>query len=162
MNAKPHQDSQYADVVTWGTDLDVALGPYIHCDSELTMAHVLGPSATIFHVPKFLINTRLYYADSTVAGNGTIEAGVDVRWKSSYKADAYDPVTQQFCLQDTFNVYSYPVADLFVNFRIKNWCMFFKFSHLNEGLPAPGYFVTPFYPGQKRTFDIGINWSFFD
>ena len=163
MVARPQQDNGYADMITWGTDLNLALGPYIHWDNELTVAHVLGPSARLFHVPKFLINSRLYYTSTTTEGNGTMEAGLDAHWKSSYKADAYDPVTQQFYWQDTFHVYSYPVLDLFLNFRIKYLSMFLKFSHWNEGLSAsPGYFVTPFYPGQRRTWDVGLTWSFFD
>ena len=162
MAALPQQDNRHADVVTLGTNLGLALGPYIHWDSELTLAKVLGPRAKLFRVPTFLINSRLYYAHTTAAGNGTMETGIDVHWKSSYKADAYDPVTQQFYLQDEFTVYSYPVMDLFLNFRIKSFSAFLKFSHWNEYLFSPGYFVTPLYPGQKRAFDIGLNWSFFD
>ncbi|MEM9416882.1 MAG: putative porin [Bacteroidota bacterium] len=160
--AIPRQDNQYADVVTLGTDFGLALGAYIHWDSEVTFAKVWGPSAQLFHVPTWLINSRLYYARTNEAGNGTIEAGIDVNWKSYYKADAYDPVIQQFYWQDEFNVYSYPVLDLFVNFRVKYLRMFFKFSHGNEHLFLPGYFVTPLYPGQKRALDIGFSWSFFD
>ncbi len=162
MVALPQQDTQHADVITLGTDLGVALGQYIHWDSEFTLARVLGPSTRIFHIPALLINSRLYYARTATAGDGTMETGIDMHWKSAYKADAYDPITQQFYLQDDFNVYSYPVLDLFLNFRIKSFIAFLKFSHWNEYLFLPGYFVTPFYPGQKRAFDIGLNWSFFD
>ncbi len=162
MAAFPQQDSQHADVVALGTDLGLAFGAYIHWDSEFTFAKVLGPSARLFRLPTFLINSRLYYARTTAENNGTMETGIDMHWKSSYQADAYDPVTQQFYLQDEFNVYSYPVLDLFLNFRIKSFSAFLKFSHWNEYLFSPGYFVTPLYPGQKRAIDIGLNWSFFD
>jgi hypothetical protein len=160
----PKQTKKHADIATLGTDLGLAFGPHIHWDSELTAAKALGPSTTLFNMPTFLINSRLYYTDTTATGNGTFETGIDVHWKSSYTADAYDPVTQQFYLQDAFTVYSYPVIDLFLNFRIKNFSAFLKFSHCNESwlAPAPGYFVTPLYPGQKKAFDIGLNWSFFD
>jgi len=162
--AVPKQTKKHADIVTLGTDLDLAFGAYMHWDSEFTAAKALGPSAELFNIPTFLINSRLYYTNTTDAGNGTFETGIDVHWKSSYKADAYDPVTQQFYLQDVFTVHSYPIIDLFLNFRIKNFGAFLKFSHCNESwlAPAPGYFVTPYYPGQKKAFDIGINWSFFD
>jgi Putative porin len=115
-------------------------------------------------MPTFLINSRLYYTDTTAADNGTFETGIDMHWKSSYMADGYDPITQQFYLQDEFTVYSYPVIDLFLNFRIKSFSAFLKFSHCNESwlAPASGYFVTPLYPGQKKAFDIGLSWSFFD
>ena len=160
--AKPQQAEKHAMVLTWGTALALDLGFHMHWDSELTISKVLGPSAKLFRVPTFLVNSSVYYARTTAKGNGTMETGVDMHWKSSYMADGYDPVTQQFFLQDAFNVYSYPVMDLFLNFRIKSFCGFLKFSHWNEHLLPPGYFVTPFYPGQKMALDIGVNWSFFD
>ena len=164
MIATPKQAAEHADIIAIDVDLGLALSKHIHCDSELTVANTLGPSAHVFNIPTFLVNTRLYYTSTTAAGNGTFETGIDVHWKSSYKADAYDPVTQQFYLQDEFNVYGYPIIDLFLDFRIKNFSAFLKFSHCNESwlAPAPGYFVTPLYPGQKKAFDIGISWSFFD
>ena len=166
MIAEPKQTEKHkhADIVTVSTDLGLTLGTHIHWDSEFTVADVLGPSANIFNVPTFLLNSRLYYTETTAAGNGTFETGIDIHWKSSYKADAYDPVTQQFYLQDEFTVYGYPIIDLFLNFRIKNFSAFLKFSHCNEFwlAPAPGYFVTPLYPGQKKALDIGLSWSFFD
>ena len=111
-----------------------------------------------------MINTKLYYTHTTPGGNGTFETGIDVHWKSSYKANGYDLVTQQFYYQDDFNIHSYPVIDLFLDFRIKHFSAFLKLSHCNEYwlAPAPSYFVTPFYPGQKKAFDIGFIWSFFD
>ncbi len=164
MIAAPKQTNKHADIATLGTDLGLAFGAHIHWDSELTASKALESSAKLFNMPTFLINSRLYYTDATDAGNGTFETGIDVHWKSTYKADAYDPVTQQFYLQDTFTIHSYPIIDLFLNFRIKSFSAFLKFSHCNETwlAPASGYFVTPFYPGQKKAFDIGINWSFFD
>ena len=165
MLAAPTQAKQHADIVTLGTDLGLALGAHIHWDSEFTAAKTLGSDAkNVFNIPALLINSRIYYTDATTAGNGTFETGIDVHWKSSYMADSYDPVTQQFYLQDEFCVYSYPIIDLFLNFRIKNFSAFLKFSHCNESwlAPASGYFVTPLYPGQKKAFDIGLSWSFFD
>ena len=163
--AEPRQIKKDVNMITLGADLELAFGAHVRWCSELTAARTLGNSTEIFSVPDFLINSKLYYTNTTTAGNGTFEAGVDVHWKSSYKADGYDPVTQQFYHQDTFTVYSYPIIDLFLDFRIQNFIAFLKFSHCNESwLPANprGYFVTPFYPGQKKAFDIGISWSFFD
>ena len=162
---EPKQTKRPIDIGTLGTHLDLALGAHIHWDNELTAAKILTTDTSkLFNIPTFLINSRLYYTDTTTAGNGTFETGIDVHWKSSYLADAYDPVTQQFYLQNEFTVYSYPIIDLFLNFRIKSFSAFLKFSHCNESwlAPAPSYFVTSFYPGQKKAFDIGLIWSFFD
>jgi Putative porin len=165
MLAVPKQAKQHADIVVLGTDMDLAFGAHIRWDSEVTAAKALESGAKeLFNMPSLLINSRLYYTDTTAVGNGTFETGIDVHWKSSYMADGYDPVTQQFYLQDECSVYGYPIIDLFLNFRIKSFSAFLKFSHCNESwlAPASGYFVTPLYPGQRKAFDIGLSWSFFD
>ncbi|XWN35644.1 MAG: putative porin [Roseivirga sp.] len=160
--AEPKQDPKYFYVVALGTDLNFSLGFNFHWDNELTLTKAMGPSAKIFRMPIFLANSKLYYARTTEEDNAALETGIDVHWKASYKADAYDPVTQQFYLQDEFDVFSYPVFDLFFNFRIKSFNAFIRVSHVNEYLFARSYFVTPLYPGQYRALDIGINWLFFD
>jgi len=160
--AEPKQDKQYFCVAALGTDLKVNAGLNVHWDSEVTWAKAIGPSANLFRLPSLLANSKLYYARTTEEDNAALETGIDVHWKATYKADAYDPVIQQFYLQDEFNVFSYPVFDLFFNFRIKSFHAFVKVSHVNEYWFSPGYFVTPLYPGQRRALDIGIYWLFFD
>lgn len=162
MIAVPQQAQKHAHIIALDNTLNFAMGAYLHWDNELTFTKVLGPKAKVFSVPSFMINSKLYYAQKATSGNAAMETGIDLHWKSSYKADGYDPVTQQFYFQDEFTVYHYPVIDLFFNFRIKTLSAFLKVSHLNEDLPLPGYFTTPFYPGQRRALDIGLIWSFFD
>ncbi len=160
--AKPHQAAAHANVMVIDADLDFAPGMGIHWDNTIVFAQTFGPEANAFKVPDFMINSKLYYARETESGNAVLETGIDLHAKTSYKADAYDPVTQQFYVQDAFTVYSYPVVDLFCNFRISSFVGFAKLSHINEYVPSPSYFVTPFYPGQRLAFDVGFNWSFFD
>src|SRR5690554_6249188 len=84
-------------------------------------------------------------------------------YRSGYYADAYMPATQQFYLQDDFNVFAYPVVDAFFNFRIKRTRVLFRYNHANSyAMRQPGYFVTPYYTGLNSMLDLGINWSFFD
>ncbi|MEN0016677.1 MAG: putative porin, partial [Bacteroidota bacterium] len=160
--AQPRQAPNHANILVVDTELKFPLGMGIHWDNDVAFAQVLGPDADVFRVPTFLMNTKLYYASETEKRNAALQAGIDVHLKSSYKADGYDPVTQQFYLQDAFNVYSYPVVDLFCNFRIQTFTAFAKLSHINEYVPEASYFVTPFYPGQKLALDIGVSWAFFD
>ena len=72
------------------------------------------------------------------------------------------PVTQQFFVQNDFLVQGYPVVDLFLNADIKTVNVFLKMSHANYELTEPVYFVTPYYPGMRRSFVFGLIWRFFD
>jgi hypothetical protein len=88
--------------------------------------------------------------------------GVQVYTPSDYQADAYMPVTQQFYLQNDFIVRRYPVAEVFITADIKNLNVFLKMANVAQDLTAKGYFMTPYYPANQRSFIFGIKWMFFD
>lgn len=158
----PFQAKGHADITTWGANLNLTIWSYFHFDNEVAFTRVEGPAANTFRIPKWYANFRTYYAQSYHEGNADIETGIEVNWKSNYYADGYDPLTQQFFIQNNFGIYSYPIIELFFNFRIKTFRGFLKVVHFNQGLPNPGYFATPFYPGQLRSIDIGVSWSLFN
>src|SRR5690606_22417885 len=92
-----------------------------------------------------------------------VQIGLEGRYRGEYQADAYMPATQQFPLQEGFNIYAYPVLDAFFNYRINRTRVLFRYNHVNNDLLEDrGYFVTPGYTGLNSMLDIGINWSFFD
>lgn len=158
----PTQAGANATIILPGIDVNLTPWKHVHADNNFVFADVQGPAADVFRVPEFLLNSKVYYENTFFKDKLELEAGLDMHFKSAYLADNYDPVTQQFFLQDNFWVHDYLVADLFLNFRIKNFKMFLKTTHINQGWFRPGYFVTPLYPGQRSSFDLGISWAFFD
>jgi hypothetical protein len=160
---EPHQEKGHANITTYGTNLNISLLSYFHIDTDIAFTKVAGPAANAFKIPKWYTNARAYYAKTFYEGKSEIETGVECNWKSDYHADKYDTITQQFYRQDSFNVYSYPIIEVFFNFRIKTFRGFLKVVHANQGLLSEsGYFVTPFYPGQLRSIDLGFSWSLFN
>ncbi len=160
--AEPYQLNGKVCISTIGTDANLKFGP-IRLYSTVIIANELGTRTNFIRFPTLLANAMLFYTRTNKAGNGSIDSGIDVHFKSEYTADGYDPVIQQFFTQESFKVYAYPVIDLFLNFRVNAFNMFIKWSHINEFIYASkGYFATPFYPGQSMALDIGIKWSFFD
>lgn len=158
----PTQAAANATIILSGIEADLTLWKHVHADNHCIFANVKGPASDVFRVPKFLLNSKVYYENNFFKNKLELETGLDMHFKSAYLADNYDPVTQQFFLQDSFLVHDYLIADLFLNFRIKNFKMFFKVTHINQRWFDPGYFVTPFYPGQRSALDLGISWAFFD
>lgn len=160
--ALPCQAQGHADVFSAGAACNLSVGKHVHWDTDVVYAQVSGKAAAVFQVPTLFLNTKLYYEQKATAGDGIMAVGVDMHYKSTYMADGYDLVTRQFYLQDEFAVRGYPVLNLFCNFRIKSFCGFLKVSHINQHLPWPGYFITPYYPGAGRSFDLGIHWALFN
>ena len=162
VNVRPVQAGGSAQTLSPFVSLRWEFVPRLFWENELTYSQVSGEAAEAFHVPEWLYNTSVYFEGEMFGGNLVGQLGVDASWRSAYFANAYDPVTQQFLVQNEFMVPAYPVVNVFFGFRINTTRVFLRMSHLNQGIPDEGYFTTPFYSGTGRTFDLGIDWLFFD
>lgn len=157
------QSSGEAYMVMPGVIGNFKIGKKFRVDAEMIFTEVTGEGADNFRIPKFYANTRIYFDGPLFDNNVYVQLGVDIRYRSSFFAEAYNPSFQQFHLQNTFDVFAYPVADLFLNFRINRTRVLIKYNHLNSGFMAQeGYFVTPDYTGYRSFLDLGISWYLFD
>ncbi|MFN3760768.1 MAG: putative porin [Algoriphagus aquaeductus] len=157
------QASGEAFMIMPGFAANFRLGKKFRLDAEVIFTQVSGEAADQFRIPKWYGNTRFYFDSPLFNENVFVQLGVDVRYKSSFFAEAYNLSYQQFYLQNTFNVYGYPVADIFLDFRINRTRVLFKYNHLNAGMMSnEGYFVTPDYTGYRSFLDLGITWYLFD
>ncbi len=113
-------------------------------------------------IPPLFVNAQIAYNNIHFGGSLELHTGFEVHWQSTYAADAYDLVTQQFYRQDDFKVPSFPIVDVFVNAKIRRARIFFKYTNLIQLITQSGYLATPGYPGQRNVFDFGFDWSFYD
>lgn len=159
----PEQASGQAFMVMPGFTGHLVFARKWHWQSEAVYTVTTGEAADAFRIPEWFINTRFFFDGPLFNDNVYVQLGVEGRYRSDNFADAYMPAIQQFHLQDSFNVYAYPVVDVFLNFRINRTRVLFRYNHLNGGMmDQAGYFVTPGYTGLKSTLDLGITWAFFD
>ncbi|HZL10521.1 MAG TPA: putative porin [Prolixibacteraceae bacterium] len=90
------------------------------------------------------------------------QIGIDTRYNTAFHADAYDPATARFYLQNEQMIGNYPFIDLHVNLKLKRTRFFFILMNAASGIAGNNYFVAPDYPYYRRTFRIGLSWSFYD
>lgn len=129
---------------------------------ENFIAYTNTNDAPVIRIPEWLFDSKLYFEGALFRRALVGQFGVQVYTPTSYLADAYMPVTQQFHLQNGFTIEPYPIADVFITADIKNLNVFLKMSNIASDITAPGYFTTPYYPGMRTSFVFGIKWMFFD
>lgn len=134
---------------------------HIFLDNTIVYTGVTGAASNLIRAPKWYGNSRWFYKGVWFNKFMPVELGVNFRWRSSYFGLDYDPITQQFFLQNETKLGSYIAADLFITFQADKFRLFAKMTYLNQGAEN-GYLATPLYPGQPRAFDIGLRWLFFD
>lgn len=115
----------------------------------------------LVHLPTFAGFASINYR-TIVSKVLYFQLGADVRYNSAFYADAYDPGTSRFYLQNSQKIGNYPYVDLHANLKLKRTRIFFNLLNAGSGLVGNNYFVAPDYPYYRRTFRLGLAWSFYD
>ena len=113
-------------------------------------------------MPDLMINFNIFYHKMLFQGNLELQAGLDNHWKSDYFAPDYQVSTQQYFIQDSFNVPAFLISDAYVNIKLGHAYLFAKFNNLIQAFTGEGYFTAPNYIGKRPLFDFGFYWMFFD
>lgn len=114
------------------------------------------------NVPLFAFKASPYYIFNVFRGKLKIQIGMDLMYNTLYYADGYDPVLHQFYCQREMKVGNYPYWDVNLTLKIKRIAFFFRAGHVLSGVIGQNYFLTPDYPAMGRSFQLGINWKFYD
>jgi len=113
-------------------------------------------------IPDWLVTSQLALEDFWFKKNLQVQVGFDVTWRSGYKAMGYDPVIQQYYVQNDVTVGQAFIADVFLNARLKTGRLFVKYHNIAQLFTGTGYLVTPGYPGQRNVLDFGFELIMFD
>ncbi len=128
-----------------------------HLDNAIALQR---STAEWINLPLYMGRHSFYYEDSFFEGALFARFGFDMRFQSRYTADAWNPVTASFYVQNQITPDTYPVVDLFFNAIIDQARIFVKVYNINQGYPEAGYYQTPNYPMMNRGFVFGIDWRF--
>jgi len=113
------------------------------------------------HLPSFTGYLSLSYKTVISKVMHTI-LGFDVRYNTEFYADAYEPATGRFHWQDKQKIGNYPFLDLHANLKLKRTRAFFQLKNAASGFLPGDFWSAPDYPLYRRTFRLGIAWSFYD
>jgi hypothetical protein len=131
--------------------------------NELTL-QLVDPNAPL-HLPVLFTRQRLAF-EGNFFKNLFLSTGLELIYHSSFKPDGYMPLNGQFYLQDQFTANNRPIANAFLNFRIKRFKGFVRMEQLNTLLATNNqlgtryHFTAPNYPGTGTWLRVGIWWNF--
>ncbi|MBC3541694.1 putative porin [Rufibacter sediminis] len=159
--ATPAQTSGNTNLVQASVRYKFSVKSFVF-DNNVYYNQVTGQE--VIRMPEWYVQSRVYVQGPAFKKAIYVQAGVEMNWHSDYYADGYMPVTQQFHLQNDFLVTRYPTLDVFLSADIKTVNLFLKLSHLNNVISdwEQGYFTTPYYVANPFTFNLGLQWNFYD
>ena len=114
------------------------------------------------NIPFFVTRQTVYYGFFMFKKALYFQVGVDFLYNTAYYANAYNPVLQQFHLQNEKEIGNYPYLDFFIRIKLNRFQFSVKGTHLLAGALGYNYYLVPHYPAKNRGFALGILWHFYD
>lgn len=155
----PKQDNDVITLLTAEIAQDFTLGPL---NWESVVTYQKSTKQSVLPVPALNIYTNLYLRFK-IARVLNCDFGADVRYFTKYAAPDYFAPLGQFVIQNgdnTTKIGGYPIANVYLNFKLSKARFFVMMSHINSGSGNKEYFFTPHYPLNERIFRFGISWNF--
>jgi hypothetical protein len=126
---------------------------------------VVNNKDEVISLPKWSIYHSSFYDLKKYLEKISIEAqlGYELYYNTTFYANGYMPATGQFFEQRIRKTGDFPIVNVFMNLRIKNVLLFFKFENLSiQFVPIKFYYYTNNYPINTTAFKFGVSWRFMD
>lgn len=129
---------------------------------ENNVVYQVSSNQDVIPLPMLALYHNLYYHDIWFKVLG-IQAGVDMRYHSSYFAPILMPATGQFYVQNHTKVGNFPVMSAYLNFHLKQTRFFFEYFHLNQQFTkGVAYLSMPGYPIDPAIVKMGVSVNFYN
>lgn len=116
----------------------------------------------VVQLPLFAGKLSVFYIFRIFKKKLQIQIQTDLMYNTIYEAYGYSPMLRQFYHQEGFTNGNYLYLDVNLNLQIDRLGFFIRGNNLLAGVLGNNYFTTPYYPMEKRSFQIGVNWRFYD
>ena len=118
-------------------------------------------SENIINIPDIVSRNTIYYSTDMFKKALYLQTGFGIKYFSKFYMNGYDPLLSELYLQNEKKIGDFPIIDFFVNAKIQQTRLYFKFEHLNSSFTGYNYYSAPNYPYRDFTFRFGLIWNFF-
>lgn len=160
-NSSPTQAGEVLNYFKLKASKDFSFGKFT-LDNTLMLQKVVD-GESYFKVPSVVTRNSFYYSDYVFQGKPLyLQTGITFKYFTKFNAGSFDPLINEFVLQNDTEIGNYPIFDFFVNAQIRRTRMFFKVENFTASLTGRNYFAAPNYPYRDLTVRFGLVWNFFN
>ena len=128
-------------------------------DSNLLFQKSL--SDDIINIPQIVSRNTFYFSTDMFKKALFLQTGFGVKIFSKFYMNGYDPLLSELYIQSEKEFGEFPLIDFFINAKIQQTRLYFKFEHFNSSFTGYNYYSAPNYPYRDFSFRFGLVWNFF-
>lgn len=155
---RPEQANDVNSLLQLTLERDLTFGRW-HLNNRLLLQEA---DQDVFRLPRIYGEHSFYYAGKWF-GVLNVNLGVDVRYASSFRPYYYNPVIQQFQLQERQQRSFQYQVDPFFSMRVTRFRFFVKYVQANNLIePNKLLYLTADHPYPDEALRFGIGWRLLD
>ena len=120
-----------------------------------------SPPDHIISLPQFVSRNTIYFSSYLFKKALFLQTGLGFKYFSKFYMNGFDPLLSELYVQREKEIGNFPLIDFFINAKIQQTRLYFKFEHLNSSFTGYNYYSAPNYPFRDFTFRFGLVWNFF-
>lgn len=128
-----------------------------------TVALQQANRSDVLRLSTWFARNSLYYSGKIFKKRLLLETGADFRTNGAFSPDAYQPLTNQFRLQDSLRQEPFVWVDLFASFKVQTFRFFFRYENISTWWDKKSvWYHTAYHPQPFGSVRFGIAWRFMD
>ncbi len=154
----PVQHNENLDILKLQLGRKINFGKF-SIDSKLLFQKSL--SDDIINLPQIVSRNTFYFSTDMFKKALFLQTGFGVKYFSKFYMNGYDPLLSELYIQNEKEIGEFPIIDFFINAKIQQTRLYFKFEHFNSSFTGYNYYSAPNYPYRDFSFRFGLVWNFF-
>jgi len=154
----PVQHNGNLDIIKLQLGRKINFGKF-SIDSKLLFQKSL--SDDIINLPQIVSRNTVYFSTDMFKKALFLQTGFGVKYFSKFYMNGYDPLLSELYVQNEKEIGEFPMIDFFINAKIQQTRLYFKFEHFNSSFTGYNYYSAPNYPYRDFSFRFGLVWNFF-
>ena len=95
-------------------------------------------SDNIINLPEIVSRNTFYYSTDMFKKALYLQTGFGIKYFSKFYMNGYDPLLSELYVQNEKEIGEFPIIDFFINAKIQQTRLYFKFEHFNSSAePEP-------------------------
>ena len=113
------------------------------------------------NVPEWNLRSSFLFSSQIFNKALYLQTGITAQYFTEFYADRYSATIGEFVSQNHTKIGEFPRLDFFVNAKIQQTRLYFKYEHFNSNSTGYNYYSAPFTPYRDSAIRFGLVWNFF-
>ena len=159
--SKPNQSASPLNISQIGGESTVKYGRF-NLNGKVLFQKALS-NQDLLPMPDFIGRINLFYQAPAFKKAAEIQAGIKLYYFTKFDSREYSPILNEYILPGTsaYAIGGQPIADVYVNMRVKRMFFYIEAQHLNETFMQNKSFTSPNYPIYDFRLNLGVVWYLF-